>query len=137
MLSSVFRIPLPEGTSISEPESSLLSVLVIDAMCIVNMVSKTPGTTNAMHYGRIFVDIVAGLGASYDEIRVVLYQYLPGSLKETTREKRTSKRAPIQYHVNDDTEIKNMKNFFSHISTKAELNKYLSDKLISYYKGKS
>ena len=137
VVSSVLGIPLPEGTSTFEAESCVPSVLIIDAMCIVNMVSKTPDMSTAMHYARKFVDIVAGLSASYDEIRIVFDQYLSGSLKETTRDKRTSKTAPIHYHVNDDTEIKNMKTFLSHISTKSELTKYLSDKLLIYYQGKS
>ena len=41
---------------------------------------------------------------------------------------------PIRYYVNDDTDIKNLKTFLSHIETKAELTKYLSDKLMTYYK---
>jgi len=61
-------------------------------------------------------------------------QYIPGSLKETIHDKRILKVTPIQYHVNDDTDIKNLKSFLSHIETKAELTKYLSDKLVTYYK---
>jgi len=70
----------------------------------------------------------------YDELRVGFDQYIPGSLKETKYDKRNLKVTPTQYHVNDDTDIKNLKTFLSHIETKVEFTKYLSDKLITYYK---
>lgn len=53
------------------------------------------------------------------------------------REKQTIKTLSIHYHVHDDTEIRNKKAFMSHVKTKAELTKYLSDKLLRYYQGKS
>jgi len=68
--------------------------------------------------------------SAYDELRVVFDQYISGSLKETTGDKRNLKVTQIQYHVNDDTDIKNLKTFLSHIETTAELTKYLSDKLM-------
>lgn len=138
VVSSIFNIPLPEASVVLEAESGVPSVLIIDAMCIVNMVTKTPDMSNAMHFAMKFVEIVAGISKpTYDEIRVVFDQYIPGSLKETTRDKRTCKTPPIHYHVHDGTDIKNIKAFLSHIKTKAELTKYLSDKLIKYYQGKS
>jgi len=109
-------------------------VLIIDAMCIVNMVPKTPDLLKAVHFTNNFVNIVAGMGSAYDELQVVFDQYIPGSLKETTCDKRILKVTPIRYHVNDDTDIKNFKTFLSHIETKAKLTKYLSDKLMTYYK---
>ena len=102
-------------------------MLIIDAMCVINMIPKTPDLLKAVHFANKFVDIVVGMG--YDELRVVFDQYIPGSLKETTRDKRILKVTPIRYHVNDDTDIKNLKTFLSHIETKAELTKYLLDKL--------
>ena len=133
LVSLVMSIPLPEGTTFSEPESDAPTVLIIDAMCIVNMVPKTPEMSNALQFAKKFVDIVADMSDSYEEVRIVFDQYLAGSLKETTRHKRTVKTTPIHYHVNDNTEIKNLKTFLSHVNTKAELTKYLSDRLISHY----
>ena len=51
-------------------------------------------------------------------------------------DKRTLKTTAIHYHVNDDTEIKNIKKFLTHINTQAELLKYLSDKLLAYLQEK-
>ena len=66
------------------------SVLIIDAMCVVNMVTKTPDLTQSAHFAEKFVDMIATISTSYDEIRVAFDQYLPGSLKEQTGAKRTS-----------------------------------------------
>ena len=123
LLSAVMNLPLPEGLAIPEPQSDAPSVLIIDAMCIVNMVPKNPEMSNALHFTNSFVDIVADMSDPYEEVRIVFDQYLTGSLKETTRQKRTIKTTPVHYHVNDNTEIKNVKTFLSHVSTKAELTK--------------
>ena len=77
------------------------------------------------------------MSTCYNKIRVVFDQYLPGSLKEKTRDKRTLKATPVHYHVNDATKITSLKDFLAHINTKAELTKYLGDNQISYYQGKS
>ena len=113
------------------------SVLIMDAMCVVNMVTKTPEMTNAMHFANKFVAIVAEISKpNYGEIRIVFDQYVSNFLKETTRDKPTAKTTPIHYHVHDGTEIRDVKSFLSHIKTKAELAKFLTDKLIQYYQGK-
>ncbi len=135
VLHSVLGLPRPD-VDMDTLETGEPCVLIVDAMCIVNMVIKTPDMTHGCHFARKFVDMVVAMGTSYDEIRIVFDQYLSGSLKETTRDKRTLKTTPIQYHVNDDTDIRNIKTFLSHINTKAELTKYLSDKLINHYRGK-
>ena len=136
LVSAVMKVPLPEGLAISEPERDASSVLIIDAMCIVNMVPKNPAMSNALHFAKRFVDIVADMSDSYEEVRIVFDQYLTVSLKETTRLKRMVRTTPVHYHVNDNTEIKNLKTFLSHVNTKAELTEYLSDKLISHYQNK-
>jgi len=81
-------------------------------MCIVNTVTKSPDMSKAKHFTINYVDIVAGMSDTYDEVRIVFDQYILGSLKETTRDKCTVKTTPVYYHVNDDTEIKNMEAFF-------------------------
>ena len=55
------------------------NVIIIDAMCVVNMVVKTPEMTTAKHFAYKFLQITGGMSASYDEIRIVFDQYLPVS----------------------------------------------------------
>ena len=60
---------------------SEISILIIDAMCVVNMVTKTPNLTKGAHFTEKFVDIIANMSTGYDEIRVAFDQYLPCALK--------------------------------------------------------
>ena len=136
----VMDLPIPEDVSqppADEANSTQTAILIIDAMCVVNMVTKTCEKFTALNFANKFVEMVEDMGAQYDEIRVVFDQYRPGSLKQTTRDKRTKKTAAIHYHVNDSTDIKNIRMFLSHIQTKAELTKYLSQKVLAHYQGKS
>lgn len=63
---------------------------------------------------------------------------MTGSLKEKTRDKWTAGKH-IRYHVNENTNIANisLRQFLSHIDTKAELTTYLSEKSLSLYQDKS
>lgn len=130
--SRVFNLPLPEGAILYQPKDSVPSVLITDAMCIVNMIPKTSDLSNDMHFAMKLIEIVTGVSAPCDEIRSMFDQYLPGFLKETTRNKRTVKTIPIHNDVSEDTELKNIMVFLSHINTKTQFTKYLSDKLIDF-----
>ena len=60
--------------------------------------------------------------------------YRDDSLKSATRDKRRQGRAPIQYQVRDDTNIKHIpvSRFLSHDKTKADLTNYLAAKTIEF-----
>ncbi|KAG1652168.1 Organic cation transporter protein [Nymphon striatum] len=133
----IMKMSAPDGASnvVQYEENVSIRLLIIDAMCLVNMVVKTPEMTTAKQFFTKFLGIIQGMSASYYELRIVFDQYIPGTLKETTREKRSLKLAHIHYHVNDDTEIKSIKSFLAHIDTKAELTTYLSHNIISHYQG--
>ncbi|KAJ8034055.1 hypothetical protein HOLleu_24474 [Holothuria leucospilota] len=134
----IMDLPLPDN--VQEPTSedstgSTKEILIIDAMCIVNMVTKSPNEKfRASDFATKFLDIIINLSSPYDEVRIVFDQYLLGSLKETTRDNRTKKSTSIHYHVNNSTEIRNVKSFLAHIKTKAELTEYLADKILCHYK---
>ena len=50
------------------------SVLIINAMCMVNMVTKTLEMTNAMHFPKTFVAIIAEISiTNYEEIGIVFF----------------------------------------------------------------
>ena len=134
MMSSKSNMAVQDGTVDMLPErQDVTKVIIFDVMCVVNMVVKTPEMRTAKHFASKFLLIIGGMSANYDEIKIVFEQYLPGMLKRTTRDRRTMKTTSIHYHVNDDTEIKSVQEFFAHINTKAELTAYLSDKIISHY----
>ena len=53
-------------------EMGISSVLIIDSMSVVNMVTKTLEMTNAMHFAKKFVAIVVEMSkTNYEEIRIV------------------------------------------------------------------
>ena len=58
VVSLISNMLLPDGEVIDN-EMGVPSVLIIDAMCVVNMVTKTPDMTNAMHFTKQFMAIVA------------------------------------------------------------------------------
>ena len=138
VMKSVMDLPFPgvNQPSAEETNSTQTAILIIDAMCVVNMVTDTHEKFTVSDFTSKFVDIVEDMGAPYDEMHVVFDQYLPGSLKETTRDKRTKKTSSIHYHINASTDIKNIKTFLSHIQTKAELPKYLAHNVLAHYQGK-
>ena len=106
-LQSILKLPLPgdKGQLPIDVSTSATEVLIIDGMCVVNMVTKSHDKFTAQHFATKFMDIADSLGKSYSEIRLVFDQYLCGSLKETTRNKRTKKSNSLYYNVHDTTEI--------------------------------
>ena len=128
-------LKLPSANSRSSSSASTSSILIIDAMCIVNMVTGNNITTG-QQFAEQFVSRIAEMAYPYDEVRIVFDQYVDGSLKQHTRDRRTGKTTPVHYIVNNSTEIKNMKVFMAHIKTKAELTSYLSEKVLHAYREK-
>lgn len=87
----------------------------------------------AEHFATRFLHITTGMDAAFDEIKIVFVQYLERSLMERTREKRAIRITPIHCRVNDGTEIKSLKAFLSHTSTKRDLTSYLPHTLLNHY----
>ena len=87
VVSCMNSMPLPDVTlPVRSSDGGILpSVLIIDAMCVINMATKTPDMKNAKHFAEKFLNIIVGHSISHDEIRVVIDHYLPGSLKEKSR----------------------------------------------------
>ena len=130
------------SSSASDPSSQPVQdvkVLLIDGMALVNTVQKKD--ENAMKTCKDFADaFLRKLGKEsegFSEVRLLFDRYLAGSLKEKTRETRTAGKE-IKYRVSDTTSIANvpLKQFLSHIDTKAELTTYISDKALGHFKDK-
>ena len=81
----VMNMAVQDGTVDMPPErQDVTNVIIIDAMCMVNMVVKTPEMTTSKHFASKFLQIIGDMSASHDEIRIVFDQYLPGMQKQTT-----------------------------------------------------
>lgn len=110
-------------------------IAVVDGMVLVQKMVKKPATVvTVQDLSRCFNDRLVSLTTEYDEIILVFDTYHSDSLKNKTREKRQQGKAPIQYQIRDDTNIKHvvMSRFLSHSQTKADLTEYLAEKTLLY-----
>ena len=106
-------------------------VITFDGMAIVQKIKKTGNLKTCSDFAKVFIDILINESRGYKQIRFIFDRYMKHSLKEQTREKRTKGKA-VHFKISDDTKIENysMKLFLSHIKTKKELTKYLTEKFI-------
>ena len=89
-------------------------------------------TTKVRELSECFNERLMSLTQDYDEIILVFDTYRDDSLKSATRDKRRQERAPIEYQVRNDTNIKHipMNRFLSHDKTKADLTNCLAAKIL-------
>ena len=128
IISSIPEAPLTSTTP--------ASVLIIDGMALVNTLKKTQATLTCADLLRQFIQSCMVLSRHHGQVRVLMDTYLPGSLKEQTRLKRSGPD-PIRYLVKDDTCIKkvSLRTFLSHTGTKQELTGYLCEGLVNTVPG--
>ena len=69
-------------------------------MAVVNRITKTKDLKTWKDFSDKFVQLILKESANFDEVRLIFDRYIDGSLKERTRDKRTSGRS-IKYKVND------------------------------------
>src|SRR6218665_1254008 len=110
-------------------------IALVDGMVLLQQMTKKLGTiVTVKDLSECFNNRLTSLTRDYDEIIHVFDTYRDYSLKSATRDKRRQGRAPIQYQVRDDTNIKHipMNRFLSHDKTKADLTNYLAAKILEY-----
>ena len=110
-------------------------IVLVDGMVLVQRLTKKPATiVTVKDLSVCFNDRLMSLTQDYDEIVLVFDTYKADSLKSATREKRRDGKAPVQYQVRDDTNIKHIlrSRFLSHDNTKADLTGYLASKTLKY-----
>ena len=117
--------------------STSRKIAVVDGMVLVQKFAKKKGTLSTVKdLAKSFNDRLTNLTAGFSEVILVFDTYKPNSLKEKTREKRRQGKAPIQYKIADDTNIKHISiaRFLSHEKTKADLTDYLAKAILDYKK---
>ena len=121
-----------------EPETSLApsespKIAIVDGMVLVlKLAKKQDRISTVKDLGQQFNDRLLVLTANFDEVILVFDTYKADSLKQKTREKRQQGKDPIQYQINDNTNIKHipMGRFLSHKQTKADLTEYLAQAVL-------
>jgi len=125
----------PEDGMDTTPDAPRRKIALVDKMVLLQKMAAKPATiVTVKHLSECFNDRLMSLTRDYDEIILVFDTYRDDSLKNATRDKRRQGRAPIQYQVRDDTNMKHipMSKFLSHDKTKADLTDYLAVKTLEY-----
>ena len=100
----------PEDGKDSTPDATSRKIAVVDGMVLLQKMAAKPETTvTVKHLSECFNDRLMFLTRDYDETILVIDTYRDDSLKNATRDKRRQGRAPIQYQVRDDTNIKHIR----------------------------
>ena len=121
-----------EEDETTEEVEFIQKVVIFDGMALVNKLTITKETKTCKDLKDQFMARLLRESDAFSEVRLVFDRYIEGSLKEQTREKRTS-GISVRYIVKDSTSLVGLtlKRFFSHIQTKADLTIYLSEYAIS------
>ncbi|SMN02506.1 hypothetical protein SPONN_1209 [uncultured Candidatus Thioglobus sp.] len=115
--------------SSSATASTNPKIAIVDGMVLVQKMTKKKGTFSTVKdLALTFIDMLTSLTAGFSEVILVFDTYKSDSLKEKTIERRRQGKAPIQYRIADDTNIKHipLTRFLSHEKTKADLTNYLA-----------
>src|SRR6218665_2233836 len=108
-------------------------IALIGGMVLLQQMTKKPATiVTVKDLSECFNNRLMSLTRDYDEIILVFDTYRDYSLKSATRDKRRHGRAPIQYQVRDNTNMKHtpMNRFLSLDKMKADLTNYLAAKIV-------
>src|SRR6218665_3290720 len=108
---------------------------MVDGMVLLQQMTKNPASiVTVKDLSECFNNRLMSLTRDYNEIIIVFDTYRDYYLKSATRDKRRQGRAPIQYQVRNDTNIKHipMNRFLFHDKTKADLTNYLAAKILEY-----
>jgi hypothetical protein len=108
---------------------------VVDAMVVVQELAATAKVETCADFAEQFVHAMHKRTHQYNTMHIIFDNYtVQNSLKQSTRDKRSSGQHSRAYICSDNTPIKvSVHNFLSNVSTKQSLTSYLARKLIVYY----
>src|SRR6218665_42471 len=104
--------PLPQEDKLLEdgvdttPNVPSCNMALVDGMVLLQQMTKKEASNKNL--SECFNDRLMPVTRDYDEIILVFHTYRDRSLKSATMNKRMQGRAPIQYQVGDDTNIKHI-----------------------------
>ena len=107
-------------------------VLIVDAMEVVQSITKTTKMTKVIHFQEEFLKGISKLMKGYDEGRIVFDKYLDQSLKNKTRLIRSKSSA--EYAVHPDMSLTmSIKDLLSASSTKRRLTVMLAEATLDHF----
>ena len=117
--------------------------VIIDAMCIVQAMKKTPFMKKMSDMKKSFINSIKTRihRGSYTEARVLFDQYLDNSLKDKTRAKRSTatdcSSVIVGYDIHDEMSIKTipLRDLLASSKTKGQLTRYFAEGLLQEFAG--
>ena len=117
---------------VQEDVSSSVSVLVVDAMGVLQSMKKTPTMLKLSDLQDAFNKRIEKMMAGYDEGRIVFDRYMDQSLKNKTRQKRATTSVEYEIHLEMKLSM-SIKELLSASSTKKKLTCMLGQGLLEYF----
>ena len=116
-------------------EDPPVKVLIIDTMAVLQSMTNTPKLLKLSHLQDAFNKRIEMMMASYDEGRVVFDRYMDQSLKNKTRQKRST--TSIEYEVHPEMKpTMSIKDLLSASKTKRKLTCLFGQGLLDYFASK-
>jgi hypothetical protein len=122
--------PCSDGNDTSD-RPTLKKVLIIDAMAVLQGITKTPAMLRLSDYLQIFIKRIEDMGSRYNEVHVIFDRYQDQSLKDKTREKGST--SSVEYRVHLDMKLTmTIRELLSASSTKAALTLLFAKELLNH-----
>lgn len=133
--SSPLSCPIQAQTKFGSPQHQLSSSM---KMALLQAMSKTPGMNKNLKHSFISNIKIRTHNGGCTKVRVLFDQYLPLSLEEKTRTKRSTSNEASSNEVHDEMSIKtvSLRNLLSCSKIKGQLAMLLAKGLLEEFKGK-
>ena len=81
------------------------------------------------------MSLIGRLRENCNEGRLIFDRYLPGSLTEVTRKKRSENTNSVRYKISNDMNFKHifMKSLLSHLENKGDITFFLKDDVLQAF----
>ena len=124
-------VPMPD-VAMADVPMRVTRVLIVDAMAVLQSMTKTPTMRKISDLSDAFIKRVDGMLRNYDEGRIVFDRYIGQSLKNKTRQKRA--KTSTEYAINPEMKLTmSMKELLSSSMTKSRLTFMLAEGLLEHY----
>ena len=122
--------------SLTQSQSQLPKVLIIDAMAVLQTMKKTSTTKTLSDLEHAFNKKIEHMMTGYNEGRVVFDRYVEQSLKDKTRQKRATTTTEYKVHSNMTLTMP-IKDLLSSSKTKSCITTMFAQSLLQHFSCKS
>ena len=122
--------------SATQPQTQPSKVIIIDAMAVLQSMTKTPTTQKLSDLQEAFIKRIEFMMVGYSEGHVVFDRYQDQSLKSKTRQKRAT--TSTEYKVHSQMKLAmSLKELLSSSKTKSSLTAIFAEALLQHFSSKN